>query len=219
MSKESEFNDRAAELQLSQAIHQLKNGSQTDAVLPLLETALAHLERMTKHDPLTGALNRNALIERLSGELARSYRTGHTFTFAIIQLDGFQRLMEHHGRPVAVQILRTITEEAQKLLRTLDSFGRLNADEFAIVMPTTWIDQSIKAIGRLKRTYSEVPWSNIADGIEISFCTGLTTNAQGDTAEAMIERARQALLIAQTKGPDCIHQIEPDLPDYNPAIL
>jgi PleD family two-component response regulator len=43
-----------------------------------------------------------------------------------------------------------VAKEALDMLRTLDSFGRVAANEFAIVMPTTWLDQSLKAIARLK---------------------------------------------------------------------
>ncbi|MFZ6673212.1 GGDEF domain-containing protein [Undibacterium sp. Xuan67W] len=219
MSNDKTPPNRKAELQLSQAIHQLKNGGEKEAVLPLLETVMAHLERMTRHDPLTGALNRNALIDSLNAELNRSHRTGHTFSVAIIRIDGFQEMMDRYGRPVAVQILRRLTQETQLLLRTLDSFGRNNADEFVIVMPTTWIDQSIKAINRLKQTYRAIDWTGIAEHVQISFCTGLTTNAQGDSAEAMLDRARQALLAAQAKGPDSVSQIEPGLPDFDPDKL
>ncbi len=209
-------NDRSAQLKLSQAIHSLKTGAETEDVLPVLETVLSHLERMTRHDPLTGALKRSALVDRLNDELARSHRTGHTFTVALIKLDNFQAIMDQHGRSVAVQVLRKLTDEAQLLLRTLDSFGRTNADEFAIVMPTTWIDQSVKAITRLKKTYAAVDWNSIAPDLNITFCTGLTTNAQGDSAEAMLERARQALALAQAKGEDSLSQIEPGLPDFDP---
>ncbi|MCU6434245.1 GGDEF domain-containing protein [Undibacterium sp. Jales W-56] len=214
MSSDKTPLNRKAELQLSQAIHQLKTGAEKAEVLPLLETVMAHLERMTRHDPLTGALNRNALIDSLNTELNRSHRTGHTFSVAIIRVDRFQDMMDQYGRAAVVQILRKLTEETQQLLRTLDSFGRNNADEFVIVMPTTWIDQSIKAIDRLKQTYAAIDWTGVADGVQISFCTGLTTNARGDTAEAMLERARQALAAAQAKGPDSVSQIEADLPGF-----
>jgi diguanylate cyclase (GGDEF)-like protein len=206
-----------AQQQLSQAISQLKQGSSREEVLPMLEVVLEQLQTLSTHDHLTGALNRRTLIERLDTELQRSLRTGHTFTFAVICVDHLPEIMEQHGRDLTKHILQVVTLEANKILRTLDSFGRIAATEFAIVMPTTWLDQSTKAIGRLKARFSEIDWQGAAPGLKITFCTGLTANAPGDSAEKMLARASQALAKARAKGADNIAQVEIDLPANDPA--
>lgn len=206
-----------AQQQLTLAIAQLKEGGPRAEILPVLETVLAQLQTLTTHDHLTGALNRRSLIEKLDFELQRSLRTGHTFTLAMIGIDRLPEVMELHGQHATKQVLQLVTREANQMLRTLDSFGRMAATEFAIVMPTTWLDQSLKAIHRLKARVSAVDWSNIAPGMPMSFCTGLTANAPGDSSEKMLKRAKQALEQARAKGPDSIAQVETDLPDFDPA--
>lgn len=206
-----------AQEQLTQAITQLKQGDSHEEVLPALEAVLSQLQTLSTHDHLTGALNRRTLIARLDFELQRSLRTGHTFTFAVISVDGFAQIMEQHGQNAAKQILQVVTKESIKILRTLDSFGRIAATEFAIVMPTTWLDQSLKAIERLKVRLREVEWETIAPGLNITFCTGLTANAPGDSSDAMLNRALQALQNAKAKGNDNIAQVEYELPPYDPS--
>lgn len=201
-----------AQQQLLEAIAQIKEGSNRDEVLPKLEMVMAQLQTLITHDHLTGALNRTALIERLEGELQRSQRTGHTFTVAIIGIDHLPEVMEQHGQDVTKRVLQILTTEAAQVLRSLDSFGRIAATEFAIVMPTTWLDQSVTAINRLKAQLQAFDWSEMADGLQISFCTGLTTNAAGDRAEQVLARAHQALQLARELGPNSVKQIEPDLP-------
>lgn len=208
-----------AQQQLSLAIAQLKEGSPRGEILPVLETVLAQLQSLTTHDHLTGALNRRTLIEKLDFELQRSLRTGHTFTLAMIGIDRLPEVMELHGQHATKQVLQVVTREANQMLRTLDSFGRMAATEFAIVMPTTWLDQSLKAIDRLKARVSAADWSEIAPGMPMSFCTGLTANAPGDSSEKMLQRAKQALEQAKGKGPDSVAQVETDLPDFDPAAL
>lgn len=205
-----------AQQQLLEAIAQIKEGSSREDVLPKLEAVMAQLQTLVTHDHLTGALNRNTLIERLDVELQRSQRTGHTFTVAIIGVDRLPEIMEKHGQDVTKRILQVLTHEALQVLRSLDSFGRIGATEFAIVMPTTWLDQSVKAMARLKQKMVAFDWTELAPELEISFCTGLTANSPGDSAEKVLARADQALLQARQQGANAVVQVEADLPDFKP---
>lgn len=206
-----------AQQQLTQAIAQLKQGVARDQILPMLEQVLAQLQILSTHDHLTGALNRRSLIASLEAELKRSLRTGHTFTFAVISIDHLPELMDQHGQDATKRVLQVVTQEASAILRTLDSFGRIAATDFAIVMPTTWLDQSQKAIHRLQQRFAAVDWDDISPGINISVSTGLTANSPGDTAELMLTRATTALTEARLKGPGGIAQVETDLPGFDPA--
>jgi len=182
----------------------------------MLETVLSQLQTLTTHDHLTGALNRNSLIERLDFELQRSLRTGHTFSFAIFSIDHLPEIMEQHGQEITKFILQIVSQEASIMLRSLDSFGRIAATEFAIVMPTTWLEQSLTAILRLKERLNKVDWNSIAPGVSISISTGLTSNAPGDSSEQMLERAHNALENARSKGNNNIVKVETDLISFNP---
>jgi diguanylate cyclase (GGDEF)-like protein len=202
--------------QLLEAIAQIKDGSDRVDVLPKLEAVMSHLQTLATHDHLTGALNRNTLIERLDGELQRSKRTGHTFTVALIGIDRLPEIMESHGQDVTKHILQVVTKEAIHVLRSLDSFGRIGATEFAIVMPTTWLDQSMVAIRRIKENLQTYNWHDMADNLQVTFCTGLTPNAPGDLAERVLARALEALQKAREKGPDSLVQVDAEIPDYDP---
>ncbi|MFZ6731391.1 GGDEF domain-containing protein [Undibacterium sp. Ji42W] len=205
-----------ARQQIDQLIKQIKNEGQQENLLPTLETVLTQLDSMTRTDHLTGALNRRALMVKLDGELARSFRTGHTFTLAAIAIDNLEQILEQHGQAAARQVLQQVAKEALTMLRTLDSFGRVAANEFAIVMPTTWLEASLKAIARLKLRIAEVDWESISPGLKVTFATGLTTNAHKDSADSMLKRVNSALQTARSKGADSIVEIEPPLPDYDP---
>jgi diguanylate cyclase (GGDEF)-like protein len=219
MSKTDQKNNKNlvpyAQQQLSHAIDQLKLGIQREQVLPLLETVLSQLQSLNSHDHLTGVFNRRTVLERLDIELQRSMRTGHTFSFAVISVDGLPEVMEAHGQEVTKQVLQVVAQQAGLVLRNLDSFGRIAATEFAIVMPTTWLDQSMKAINRLKLKIQHYPWDALAQGLTVTFSTGLTSNAPKDTTELMLDRALQALELAKTKGQDQIVQLEAELPSYD----
>lgn len=204
---------------LSHLVEKIKTGVDTSAIIQDLQAALETLSAAAIHDDLTGALNRRGLVQKLDAELDRAKRTGHPFSFAVIAVDQFHALSDQYGSAVGDQILKSLTQAALRRLRSLDSFGRISDNEFAIILPTTWLDQSEKAIIGLTNAVTAVDWLSIAPTLAVTFSTGLTTNAQGDTAEEMIRRASEALVSASAKGPGSRAQLEQALPDFDPNML
>ncbi len=177
-----------------------------------IQALLAKIEDLSRHDPLTGALNRRSLTQILSAELQRSQRTGHPFCFAIVSLDHFKQVNEKYGHPVGDIVLKTVSETAIGLLRVLDSFARLGGKEFGIVMPATWLDQGAMAVNRLAKAVAEGEWNHVAPGYAATFSSGITSNALGDTAESIIKRAENALFQAKSEGRNRIVMAEEPLP-------
>jgi len=203
--------------QLTDLMEKIKNGSAGD-IVQQLQIALETLSVIATHDGLTGALNRRGLVQKLDLELDRAKRTGHPFSFAVIAVDRFHALNEQYGSAIGDQILQSLAQAALKLLRSLDSVGRIGDDEFAIILPTTWLDKSDIAISRLTSGVSALDWAGIAATLNVTFSTGLTTNAHGDTSEEMIRRATEALMQAKAEGPGSIVRLEQPLP-YDPELL
>ena len=181
-----------------------------------LQSLRQQIAELIRHDALTGVMNRRTLIEMLNAELQRSHRTGHPFCFAIIDLDDFSRIKQKFGNTVGDTVLKTVSDASIKLLRVLDRFGRLDDKEFGIVLPATWLDSGIIAITRLRAAVSACDWAAITSGSTVTFSAGLTTNATGDTAEKVIERASKALLQASEQGGNCTVTLEDALPDMPP---
>jgi len=190
-----------------------KQVSDKDREIQLL---LAKIQTLVRHDTLTGVLNRRALIETLDSELQRAQRTGHPFCFALIDLDHFKEVNDEYGEPAGDAVLKTVSDSAVKMLRVLDRFGRLDGGQFGIVMPATWLDKGMIAMGRLRGTVAACDWQNIAPNLVLTFSAGITTNAFGDTAESIIRRAEKALSQARQEGRNRTVQAEEALPEALP---
>lgn len=184
-----------------------------------IQALLAKVDELSRHDALTGALNRRSMTHILTAELQRSYRTGQPFCFAIIDLDDFRKINEKFGHPVGDIALKTVADTSKNLLRVLDRFGRLGGEEFGIVLPATWLDQGVLAIKRLNKAVAECGWEHITPGHALTFSTGITTNAPGDTAESMTKRAEKALYQAKSEGKNRIAQEEEPLPEGMPINM
>lgn len=172
----------------------------------------ALMAELGQHDPMTGALNRRTLMDMLQTELQRAQRTGHPFCFAVIELDRFPDARHRYGHQASDAAVKKAAETAVKLLRTIDRFGRLDEQTFGIILPATWLDQGMIAMGRLARVLAACDLGEVTPGFSLTFSAGLTTNAFGDTAESMTRRADQAMQKARSDGGDRSVQAEEPLP-------
>jgi diguanylate cyclase (GGDEF)-like protein len=88
-------------------------------------------------DPVTGLGNRRAFDERIQAELNRNLRYGHSFSLAMLDLDGLETAIDRHGQASGDDALREVAEILKRATRAIDGAFRIAADEFAIVMPGT----------------------------------------------------------------------------------
>jgi len=93
---------------------------------------LAHL---ATHDPLTGLLNRAALDDRLTLELARAERNLERCGVMYVDLDHFKEVNDTEGHAAGDEILREAANRLVSVLRKSDSIARIGGDEFVIVIP------------------------------------------------------------------------------------
>lgn len=197
---------------LEALIAKVRSGASGEDVVRELEQAITLLGEQGIQDPLTGLLNQRGLMRRLDEELERSRRTGHAFSIALIAIDGYDDIVAQHGVELAQAAARAFATSAARLLRALDAMGRISDDEFALVLPTTWIEHTGIPVARIISGVSNAAWADKSPELLITFSSGLTPNAYGDTASSMIIRAREALALARAKGPGASAQLEKILP-------
>jgi diguanylate cyclase (GGDEF)-like protein len=165
-----------------------------------LHASLKRIEELASHDPLTGVLNRRVLIEHLETELQRAGRTGHSFCFAMIDLDHFKQVNDRFGHPAGDAVLKTFAACAKRSLRTVDRLGRLGGEEFGIVLPATNMEQAMQALQRLAQEAAGCDWESIGSGLSITFSAGLASVIPDDCVESLVKRADEALYRAKREG-------------------
>ena len=94
----------------------------------------ARMERAALHDALTGLPNRMLLADRIKQAIAGAERSGHVFTLAYLDLNGFKQINDSHGHDAGDEVLKAVASRLQAGLRASDTVARLGGDEFVVLL-------------------------------------------------------------------------------------
>jgi diguanylate cyclase (GGDEF)-like protein len=169
----------------------------------------ARLHHTSRHDPLTDLPNRRYVASRLKELVSLADRKGMGFALIVLDLDHFKSINDHCGHEEGDRVL---CEVAQLLLRTLrpsDIAGRWGGEEFLVVMPETTQEQATEVARRLmselktiKLQASGEPPVQAQVPLTVRASLGLTTHKAGESYEATLHRADDAMYRAKEQGRD-----------------
>lgn len=100
-----------------------------------VDTLISELDAGARRDPLTGALNRRGLEERMGIEIARARRTGEPLCTLTVDLDGLKEVNDSYGHAAGDEALELAAEVMAAGLREMDVLARIGGDEFTVVLP------------------------------------------------------------------------------------
>lgn len=96
---------------------------------------LSELEFLTRHDHLTGLMNRRAFEEAATALLPRrSNRDRNQLGYFLIDLDGFKPINDSYSHKAGDAVLVAVAERLTKFIGNSGVVARLGGDEFAAVI-------------------------------------------------------------------------------------
>jgi diguanylate cyclase (GGDEF)-like protein len=169
----------------------------------------ARLEQLASTDPLTGLLNRRALMERLTAEIDRAARYGHELVLLMIVLDHFMLVIDTYGHMAGDDVLRDLSKVLVSEVRTVDIVARYGGEEFVVVLPEQPIEGGTAFAERVRERVADAAFcaDDVSGGIRTTISVGIATypidNTQ--TSDELIARADEALYRAKAAGRDRVH--------------
>ena len=146
------------------------------------------LARVSRADPLTGALNRRGFEERFEAELAEAGRSGQPLTLVMLDLDDFKAVNDAQGHAAGDALLCATVDLLVNELRPMDAVGRLGGDEFALLLPGLGQADAQTVLDRVARSLAAVTPASIGHS---SF------PVDGTGAEELFRRADEMLYAAK----------------------
>ncbi|MES3013465.1 MAG: EAL domain-containing protein, partial [Pseudomonadota bacterium] len=168
------------------------------------------IRRLAYCDSLTGIPNRQAFLETLERELARSKIDGSKFAVLFMDLDAFKRINDTLGHNVGDLLLQAVSERLRDTIRPRDlvsraelhnNLARLGGDEFTILIPD--LERVEHALNVAQRVKEAMRRSFLIDDHEI-FVTasiGISLYPQdGEDCNSLLKFADTAMYHAKNCG-------------------
>ncbi len=182
--------------------------------LTYLNREIRRLKNQVMVDAMTGMYNYRFFKKQLKTEIARSNRTGLPCSLILLDIDRFKSINDAYGHLVGNEIIKGVAKKIMKFTRSIDYPARYGGDEFAVILPSTGLQEAIRIAERVRASVSGKPF-------ELPNLPPLTVTLSGGVAEfsdllhttmrALIEAADKALYQAKEKGRNQIGYSEEDL--------
>jgi diguanylate cyclase (GGDEF)-like protein len=188
----------------------------TKALRDELHARNAMLERLVSADPLTGLLNRAAVVDRMRALVSRSERHRTPLSVLLLDLDGFTALNAAFGHAAGDAVLEAVAGRVASALREEDVAGRWGGDELLVVASDTDGPGAAALLVRLQAAVSSAPVGFGAEVLPVRVSAGASTWAPGDDAEALVRRATEDLAAATSDRRIRAHDASPDRGRHDP---
>ncbi len=175
-----------------------------------LKEAQAALAHQAMHDPLTGAVNRVALMDRVRAALSGLSRDPGGVALVFIDLDNFKLINDARGHEVGDMLLVEVASRLSRVLRGTDTVARMGGDEFVLLFEHLapgddaylLADRVLAALAR--------PFSVAGEKLRLTASAGVavTSNPSSDPGE-LLREADLAMYKAKEEGRDRIKVSEP----------
>lgn len=198
----------------------ITNGHHRDFVrLELSRQQLVRREReaaqMAQHnllqatiDPLTGALNRRAVLARLEEELTAGGRGAEPAWLALLDLDGFKHINDTYGHAAGDAVLAAVAARLAALER-VRCYGRLGGDEFAAILDPALSEEAVRSLADALSDSLRAPVFHAGAILRLSGSIGVH-RIVGRNASDCLERADAALYKAKEQSDGTVVVFSPD---------
>ncbi len=159
-------------------------------------------------DPLTGGLNRRAILDRLAEDIERGGKGVQRAWLALIDLDGFKHINDTYGHAAGDAVLQAVANRLGGMER-VRCFGRLGGDEFAAVLDPSLDHEAAFAIGTALSESLRAPVLHGGAVLRFSGSIGVH-RMDGRSVSDCLERADAALYKAKELSDGAVVVFSPD---------
>ena len=148
------------------------------------------LEELAPIDGKTGLLTPRTLQMHLEQEASRSRRYGNSLSVMLLRLNNLAQYREMAGA-AADTLLLAIGQSLKDQMRWADVIGRMNENEFLLIMPETADQAAADLCGKILDQIGRIDLADPKFVLQIDF--GMTQWRKGDDVNLFMQRARQEL--------------------------
>jgi diguanylate cyclase (GGDEF)-like protein len=159
-----------------------------------LQALAAELEYRATHDPLTGVLNRAAVIELVNRHFER-----HDLALIVLDIDHFKRINDSFGHPTGDRVIQGVVTCLKNAAPATAQIGRVGGEEFTVVLPGPGSDADGQVAQALRRAIECFAF-DLPDGSSVTASFGVSWLPHGSSFDEAYGLADEALYVAKRGG-------------------
>ncbi len=160
----------------------------------------ATLQRLVKHDALTGVLTRGYATQAMARVLKEQGVLAREASFILVDLDYFKQINDQFGHQAGDWALKQVSRQLSHIARKGDLVGRLGGEEFGILLPSCDLKSANEIAQRIREAFEQIR-SEQHPQLEISGSFGVaSTRTFGFDFDLLFAAADKALYSAKDDG-------------------
>jgi diguanylate cyclase (GGDEF)-like protein len=163
------------------------------AHLELYRAKLA-VEELSRTDPLTGLLNRRALLDPVDGA------PPEVMALVIADIDRFKSVNDTHGHLVGDEVIRMVGRAMQSSLGTYGRIGRIGGEEFALISFSAATERLIGSLWDFRDRIASTPIVVGSASVKVTISVGVASRKDGQNLDDLFAEADRALYLAKASG-------------------
>lgn len=156
-----------------------------------LKTRVAELNPI---DPVTGIPNRRSLFQNLEQQASRSRRYGNSLSIMVMRLTNLGDYIKQFGSDHSNELLLKVSQMLNDQMRWADVIGRLDKNEFMLILPETEESATSELRDKIKDNLSRISLPGAEDtDFELITEFGMAQWRKGDDVALLMDRVREGL--------------------------
>ncbi len=174
--------------------HSDRQERELNALNARLQQLAAELDYKARHDPLTRALNRRAVIEHTEALLHNG-----RLALIVLDIDHFKRINDECGHPTGDAVIVELVERLRSIAPANAEIGRVGGEEFTVVLPMADLSTAAAVAEHMRARVAAAPFSRPL-GRTVTASFGVSETQRGGTFGDAYARADAALYEAKRGG-------------------
>ena len=168
------------------------------------------VEELSRTDPLTGLLNRRALLEPIEGS------PPEVMALVIADIDRFKTVNDTHGHLAGDEVIKLVAHAMQAALGTFGRIGRIGGEEFALVSPSAASDRLMDSLWDFRDRIASTPIVVGSVSVRVTISIGVASRTEGQSLDELFAEADRALYLAKAAGRNRVVSATDVGPDHAP---
>lgn len=159
------------------------------------------MDRILFLDELTGAFNRNSLMDTYQRLHSEALRTNTPLSLAFLDIDFFKRVNDTYGHLVGDEVLSQFAAFIQSSAHSQDILFRYGGEEFLLLLPATAMREAKQRLENMLQAFCVFSFEGTAGPFSVSFSAGVVEiNDSEKPLSYWLEAADNALYSAKNLG-------------------